>query len=247
MLFYNALSFYDLVVGQVWGALPRISTVIVDGGVAWYVWVMGLLALLIAIALEGGYGQYTALHCAALTAASEEETIASDLATKSYTVGGERTTGDELFLDLAPSFRRAIPESGLESILYQRFARYNKAHPDEPLSGEYANTLARVEASRVLDDWFTLGLLARETQQSPGQPSPSGLYQSVHALPAVYSVYSLSPLGIRVLQHLRKPAIQSGKSAQSRLSARISHVSPSSGARRNATTAEEGNGGPVGL
>ncbi|MDO8614857.1 MAG: hypothetical protein Q7T33_03850 [Dehalococcoidia bacterium] len=60
LLAYAGLGFYDFMRGEFWDDGPALSAV--TGSFSWHTWLIGLLFILVAMAVEGGYRQYRAIN-----------------------------------------------------------------------------------------------------------------------------------------------------------------------------------------
>jgi hypothetical protein len=192
---YGLAGLYDFICGQFVDGAPRLGEIM-----PWYAWPLGLLAILLGLTFEGGYRQYRTLY--RRLAVSPYDSVVSELARESYRVGGERKSGCELFLELAPQFREPISEQGIKSYLYEEICEYNQTKAGTtPISGEAADAISRNQASKILNNWVTWGLLHPETID-PAPGATNNIRTSQHAFP--YSVYRLSAYGKAVFQHLKK-------------------------------------------
>jgi hypothetical protein len=182
---------YELICGQFVDDAPRLGEIM-----PWYALSLGLLAILLGVTLEKSYRQHRRL------VVSPHDSVVSELARESYRVGGARKSGDELFLELAPEFREPIRERSLASYLYEKICEFNETKlGTAPISGEEAHLMSQSGASRILGNWFALGLLDTETID-PAPGATSNIRTSQHDFP--YSVYRLSADGKAVFQCLKK-------------------------------------------
>ena len=184
-------SLYDLLCGQFVEDAPRLGEII-----PWYAWLLSLLIILLVLAFEESYRLHRQL------AVSPYESVVSELASQSYKVGGELKHGDGLFKEIGPWFREPISESQIFSYLWEEIAEHNETKAGAtPISGELADSICRTQASKILDNWFTMDLLDRATID-PAPGATSSIRHSRHDVP--YTAYCLSDHGKAVLHYLKK-------------------------------------------
>jgi hypothetical protein len=139
--------------------------------------------------------------------ATIEERIVGQLAEEEYSVGGKMVSGDQLFMDMAISFRETVSESSLAFHLKIR-ARNGYQPPREPQSIEAivdaTDRVPNATAKKILDDWYELGMLNPTRATIAGAPDASGNYTSIHSLPQAFTVYTLNTTGIAVLAYLKR-------------------------------------------
>jgi len=201
---YGLAGLYDFICGQFVDGAPRLGEIM-----PWYAWPLGLLAILLGLTFEGGYRQYRTLY--RRLAVSPYDSVVSELASESYRVGGERKSGDRLFMELAPLFRNPITEGAIKYYLLQEIWECDQTKAGTaPMSGEAADAISRSQASRILSNWFVMDLLDRETID-PAPGAISSTRHSQHDLP--YTAYCLSAHGKAVFQHLKKRTCVAGSSS----------------------------------